>query len=376
SLVFRDFPSNKRSQRSGDASTLYQACACNNRISLRNVLHRGVTKDEVMELDNNGMNGLMVACFKGFVDMVHELHNCPYLDINHQDSEGNTALMIASQAGHINTVMYLLNYYPGINTEMKDCRGFTALIKATMTGRSDVVAALLMAGADIDEVDSTRGACAHDWALKTGRFEVIHRLRRLMARPRAEQFCESYVPEWPELKEKVAKATAQKSPAEKFTLRIKNTFGFSFPRDPKDDGVMDHMVRMTTSIHSPLVSTGCRPLCPASPPEMGRRRLTVQELMRKHPHKELEERSPPPLLPGFVSECLHKPRQQAAVLLVFWVKSVQDTFPLSSGSRAESKAAKRERTYKHWKRAQGTRSYFSFLSPNVSFYSSFFLLST
>ncbi|XP_017271406.1 photoreceptor ankyrin repeat protein [Kryptolebias marmoratus] len=284
-------PYTRQTPNRGDASTLYQACACNNRISLRNVLHRGVTKDEVMELDNNGMNGLMVACFKGFVDMVHELHNCPYLDINHQDSEGNTALMIASQAGHINTVMYLLNYYPGINTEMKDCRGFTALIKATMTGRSDVVAALLMAGADIDEVDSTRGACAHDWALKTGRFEVIHRLRRLMARPRAEQFCESYVPEWPELKEKVAKATAQKSPAEKFTLRIKNTFGFSFPRDPKDDGVMDHMVRMTTSIHSPLVSTGCRPLCPASPPEMGRRRLTVQELMRKHPHKELEERS-------------------------------------------------------------------------------------
>lgn len=41
----------------------------------------------------------MVACFHGFMDMVHELHNCPFLDINHQDSEGNTALMIASQAG-------------------------------------------------------------------------------------------------------------------------------------------------------------------------------------------------------------------------------------------------------------------------------------
>lgn len=49
-------------------------------------------------------------------------------------------------AGHINTVMYLLNYYPGIDTEIKDCRGFTALIKAAMTGRSDVVAALVMAG--------------------------------------------------------------------------------------------------------------------------------------------------------------------------------------------------------------------------------------
>lgn len=146
-------------------------------------------------------------------------------------------------------------------------------------------------GADLDAVDSARGARAQDWALKTGRFEVTQRLRHLAMRPKAGQFCERYVPEWPELKDRVAKATAQKSPAEKFTLRIKSTFGFSFPQDPQDNGVMDHMVRMTTSIHSPLVSTGCRPLCPTSPPEMGKRRLTVQELMKKHPQKELEVNS-------------------------------------------------------------------------------------
>lgn len=44
-------------------------------------------------------NGLMVACCKGFVDIVHGLHGCPFLDVNHQDNEGNTALMIASHAG-------------------------------------------------------------------------------------------------------------------------------------------------------------------------------------------------------------------------------------------------------------------------------------
>ncbi|KAM6927186.1 photoreceptor ankyrin repeat protein [Xenentodon cancila] len=273
------------------ASTLYQACAHNEPISLQRVLERGVTKEEVMKLDLNGWNGLMVACCKGFVEIVHGLHNCPFIDVNQQDKEGNTALMIASQAGHINTVMYLLNYYPGVDTEIKDCRGFTALIKAAMTGRSDVVAALVMAGADIHAVDSTRGKCARDWAQKTGRYDTLYRLRRLAMRPKAEQFCESYVPEWPALKERVSKATAQKSPAEKITLRIKNTLGFSFPRDPQDNGVMDHMVRMTTSLHSPLISTGCHPLCPTSPPEMGKRRLAVPELAEKHPLKELEERS-------------------------------------------------------------------------------------
>ncbi|XP_023279231.1 ankyrin repeat domain-containing protein 33B-like [Seriola lalandi dorsalis] len=273
------------------ASTLYQACARNEPFSLRKVLERGVTKEEVMELDINSWNGLMVACCKGFVDIVYGLHNCPFIDINHQDNEGNTALMIAAQAGHINTVMYLLNYYSGIDTEIKDCRGFTALIKAAMTGRNDVVAALVMAGADIHAVDSTKGKCARDWALKTGRYETLHRLRRLNMRPKAEQFCESYVPEWPELKEKVAKAIAEKTAREKITQHIKNTFGFRIPRDPQDNGVFDHMVRMTTSIHSPLISTGCRPLCPTSPPEVGKRRLAVPELVKKHPDKELEESS-------------------------------------------------------------------------------------
>ncbi|XP_035518582.1 photoreceptor ankyrin repeat protein [Morone saxatilis] len=273
------------------ASTLYRACARNEPVSLQKVLERGVTKEEVMELDINGWNGLMVACCKGFVDIVYGLHSCPYIDINHQDNEGNTALMIASQAGHINTVMYLLNYYPGIDTEIKDCRGFTALIKAAMTGRNDVVSALVMAGADLHAVDSTKGKCAQEWALKTGRYEIIHRLRRLKMRPKAEQFCESYVPEWPELKERAANAVAVKSASEKIRQRIKSTFGFRFPHDPEDNGCLDHMVRMTTSVHSPLISIGCRPLCPTSPPEVGKRRLAVPELVKKHSDKELEERS-------------------------------------------------------------------------------------
>lgn len=41
----------------------------------------------------------MAACSKGFMNIVHGLHGCPFLDINQQDNEGNTALMIAAQAG-------------------------------------------------------------------------------------------------------------------------------------------------------------------------------------------------------------------------------------------------------------------------------------
>ncbi|XP_067101603.1 photoreceptor ankyrin repeat protein [Osmerus mordax] len=277
--------------KGGPASTLYAACFRNEPQALKIILERGVTKEEVMETDINGWNGLMIACYKGFLDIVHGLHHCPFIDINHQDNDGNTALMIAAQAGHISTCNYILNYYPGADTEIRDCRGFTALIKAAMQGRNEVVATLIMAGADINAVDSTKRRCARDWALKTGRFDTLHRLRRLNLRPRAEQFCQSYVCEWPELQVLVAKATANKSAGEKITQRLKSTFGFNLPRDPQDNGVLDHMVRMTTGLYSPLVATACRPLCPTSPPMAGKRRLAVPELVKKHTVKALEETS-------------------------------------------------------------------------------------
>lgn len=46
----------------------------------------------------------MVAVSKGFIDIVTLLHVCPLIDINHQDNDGNTALMIAAQAGMSNEI--------------------------------------------------------------------------------------------------------------------------------------------------------------------------------------------------------------------------------------------------------------------------------
>ncbi|XP_008411884.1 ankyrin repeat domain-containing protein 33B [Poecilia reticulata] len=269
--------------------TLYEACARNDPVSLSSILERGVTKEEAMELDINGRNGLMLAVSKGFVDIVTLLHKCPFIDINHQDNDGNTALMIAAQAGFITILNYILNYYPCVETELRDPRGFTALIKAGLQGREDCVTALLMHGADMHAVDLVQGRGLKDWILRTGRFETLNRIRRLQAHPVAGQFCESYKPEWPELKQLVEKTTAPKSTSQKLRQRLNESLSFSFPHDPQDNGVMDHMVRITTSIHSPLVVTGSRPLCPTSPPEIGKRRYAVPELLEKHSRKELEE---------------------------------------------------------------------------------------
>ncbi|XP_068996366.1 photoreceptor ankyrin repeat protein [Embiotoca jacksoni] len=271
------------------AKTLYEACAKNDPKSLRSILERGVTREEAMELDLNGRNGVMIAVAKGFVDIVTLLHTCPLIDINHQDNDGNTALMIAAQAGFITILNYILNYYSGVDTEVRDPRGFTALIKAGLQGREECVCALLMHGADMNAMDLVQGRGLKDWVLRTGRFETLKRIRRLQAHPIAEQFCESYIPEWSDLRQLVAKATAIKTASQKLRQRLKDSVTFSFPQDAQDNGVMDHMVRITTSIHSPLVTTGCRPLCPSSPPEIGKRRFAVPELLEKHSSRELEE---------------------------------------------------------------------------------------
>lgn len=121
-------------------------------------------------------NGLMMAVAKGFVDIVAVLHVCPLIHINHQDNDGNTALMIAAQAGwyggglaavgsaprvgdaaqlytvdflspgFINILNYIVNFYADVDTEVRDPRGFTALIKAGLQGREECVSALLMHG--------------------------------------------------------------------------------------------------------------------------------------------------------------------------------------------------------------------------------------
>lgn len=148
---------------------------------------------------------------------------------------------------------------------------------------------LLCTGADINAVDMVQGRGLKDWVLRTGRFETLSRIRRLQAYSVAEQFCESYIPEWPELKQLVAKATATKTAGQKLRQCLKENLVFSFPQDPQSNGVMDHMVRMTTSIHSPLIVTGCRPLCPTSPPEIGKRRFAVPQLLEKYNSENLEE---------------------------------------------------------------------------------------
>ncbi|XP_043824035.1 photoreceptor ankyrin repeat protein isoform X2 [Dromiciops gliroides] len=218
----------------------------------------------------------MVACYKGFEGVVVLLSHCPFLDVNQQDKEGNTALMLAAQAGHITLVNYLLNYYPGLDLDRRDGRGLTALMKAAVQGRTDCVAALLMSGADLSAVDPALGKTALEWAALTDSFETVVKIRQLTRHPRVEQLSRYYQLEWPALAGLVAQAQTNLTPS--FLERLQSAFSFPFPQPPQEGGVLDHLVRVTTSLASPFIITACHTLCPDLPPELGMLRPSVPEL--------------------------------------------------------------------------------------------------
>lgn len=50
--------------------------------------------------------------------------------------------------GHSMITNYLLNYFPGLDLERRNCHGFTAVMKAAMQGRAECVRALMMTGTE------------------------------------------------------------------------------------------------------------------------------------------------------------------------------------------------------------------------------------
>ncbi|XP_008149882.2 ankyrin repeat domain-containing protein 33B isoform X1 [Eptesicus fuscus] len=262
-----------------EAATLLRAACANDVGLLKALVRRGPRVEEVQETDPNGRTGLIVACYHGFVDAVVVLAECPHVDVNWQDSEGNTALITAAQAGHATITNYLLNYFPGLDLERRNVFGFTALMKAAMQGRTECIRALMLAGADVHARDPHRGMSPQEWATYTGRTEAVRLFGRLLERPCPEQFGEKYKPELPLPLEGVLKPGNSKNCLQRLTEFVRSTLASRSRQGLEDGGVLDHMVRMTTSLYSPAVAIACQTVCPENPPCVGKRRLAVQEIL-------------------------------------------------------------------------------------------------
>ncbi|XP_077393269.1 ankyrin repeat domain-containing protein 33B [Festucalex cinctus] len=282
-------------RESPEPISFFKACCNNNTIIVKIMIRQGLTEEEVQETDRNRRSALIVACYYGYVDVVIALAQCPYIDVNWQDNEGNTALIMAAQAGHVFISHYLLNYFPGLDLERRNCHGFTALMKAAMQGRADTCRALMLAGGDMQARDNGRRMTPREWALFTGRYETANLMYQVMMKPCAEQFCDSFNLEWPLLKDLVAKAEEPK-PCWKRIIDLLTCCPYRFylnnKVNPVDDGVLEHMVRLTTALSSPFIATACRTVCPGSPPCVGKRRYAVQEILRRQRLAELKRLGP------------------------------------------------------------------------------------
>ncbi|KAM6976549.1 ankyrin repeat domain-containing protein 33B [Aplochiton taeniatus] len=280
------------SPESPEPLSFFQACCTNNAAIVKIMIRQGLRQEEVMASDKNNRTGLMVACYQGYVDIVIALSQCPHLDVNSQDNEGNTALINAAQAGHITITNYLLNYYPGLDIEQRNCHGFTALMKAAVQGRLECVRTLMMAGADVEARDYGRKLTPKEWSIFTGRYETAWAMARLMSRPCPYQMCEAYSLEWPPLADLVAQAQEPRGCLKRISDTLRSAFNIANVTNPEEDGVLDHMVCVTTALGSPFIALACRTVCPESPPCVGRRRYAVSEIVRQQRAKELRSLNP------------------------------------------------------------------------------------
>ncbi|XP_003408195.3 ankyrin repeat domain-containing protein 33B [Loxodonta africana] len=262
-----------------EAATLLRAACANDVELLRALVRRGPSVEEVRETDRNGRTGLIVACYHGFVDTVVALAECPHVDVNWQDLEGNTALIVAAQAGHAIITNYLLNYFPGLDLERRNVFGLTALMKASMQGRTECIRALMLAGADVHARDPRRGLSSQEWAAYTGRTEAVRLIQRLLERPCPEQFSEKYKPELQLAPEAVPKPSGSKNCLQRLAEFLRSAMTSRSSQGLEDGGALDHMVKMTTSLYSPAVAVVCQTVCPEEPPCVGKRRLAVQEIL-------------------------------------------------------------------------------------------------
>lgn len=118
-----------------------------------------------------------------------------------------------------------------------------------------------------------------EWASYTGRTEAVRLIGRLLERPCPEQFGEKYQPQLPSPLEAGLKPGGSKNCLQRLSEFVRSTLTPRPRRGLEEGGVLDHMVRMTTSLYSPAVAVACRTVCPENPPCVGKRRLAVQEIL-------------------------------------------------------------------------------------------------
>uniref|UniRef100_A0A1I7WS06 ANK_REP_REGION domain-containing protein n=1 Tax=Heterorhabditis bacteriophora TaxID=37862 RepID=A0A1I7WS06_HETBA len=126
---------------------------------------------------------LLEFCIKGDIRAIDDESKKEGVNPNMQDQEGNTPLILATQAGYTSIVELLLERFPTLNIDQVNNIGQSALMKAAIQGRISCARVLLRAGADPNLRDFSRGFCALEWAEYVGRTECMHMIAHYMLQP-------------------------------------------------------------------------------------------------------------------------------------------------------------------------------------------------
>ena len=122
--------------------------------------------------NNEGWTTLLIASQNGHNEVIEQLLKT-HPDVNIQTNDGWTALMIASQNGHTQVLEQLLKEHTNINIQNND--GWTALMIASQNGHTQVVEQLLKEHADVN-IQSKNGWTALIIASQNGHTEIIEQL--------------------------------------------------------------------------------------------------------------------------------------------------------------------------------------------------------
>jgi len=143
--------------------------------SVRDLIDAGVNVDAQ---DEQKRTALMLASKNGHLDIVKTLVNAGAA-LNLQGNEGgyggNTALMYACRHSHLEVVKILISAGANLNLQgdQWDCKGYTALIYATYDGCQKIVKALVDAGANVNIKDELHKRTALIISSEKSHLEIV-----------------------------------------------------------------------------------------------------------------------------------------------------------------------------------------------------------
>ena len=152
-------------------------------IQIVGIIEMSVNNDIIISPDETAITNLE-QCFLEFAETGNQFGISTLLelgvDVDYKSSEGRTALMIASYAGHQQCVQMLTS--ANVNVDIQDNKGYTALMLATECNSIDIISHLLSVNASVN-LQTQEDDTALTMACRNCLFDIVKLLLDYKADP-------------------------------------------------------------------------------------------------------------------------------------------------------------------------------------------------